>query len=430
MKTIQIQEVVVPEERQRRDFDKKTLKELQDSIAGEVGLLQPIILRNDSVTLVAGERRLRAVADIYEAKGKFRHDNELVPDQSIPFVTVDELSVEQLHEAELAENAIRVNLSWQERARAIAELHHFRVGQRGLYDRSSGEGQSIKATASEVLGHEALGSQAQEVADAILLTEFLDDPLVAAAPDIKTAKKAIREDLANRERLARAKVFDSAGTKHTLILGSAFDVEYEAGKYHTILTDPPYGIDAHKTDTFDADSHEYDDSIENFRTIVGWLPRTSFTLAAEQAHLYCFCDIRRFTELFVEFELSGWDVWPRPIIWDKGNTGSYGDIEHGPRSCYEAILFANKGRRRVTAGYRDVINITQKTNSKHPAGKPVELYTELLKRSALPGDHVIDFFAGSGPIFPAAEEQKVFATGIELNEKYHAMCVERLEELK
>jgi len=400
---------------------------LQNSISSEIGLLQPIVLRNDEITLIAGERRLRAIEQL---DGGYKHDGETIANGHIPFVTVDELSAEQLHEAELAENAIRVNLSWQERARAIAELHAFRVAQRGVYDRSSGEGQSIKATATEILGHEALGTPAQEVADAILLTEFLDDPLVAAAPDIKTAKKAIREDLANRERLARAKIFDSSAHKHTLILGSAYDVEYEAGKYHTILTDPPYGIDADKKDTFDADSHEYDDSIDAFRTVARWLPHASFTLAAEQAHLYCFCDIRRFTELFVEFELSGWSVWPRPIIWDKGNTGSYGDIEHGPRSCYEAILYANKGRRRVTAGYRDVINITQKTNNKHPAGKPVELYIELLKRSALPGDHVIDFFCGSGPIFPAAEEQKVFATGIENKPKYHAMCVERLEEIK
>ncbi len=427
MKTIPIQKVVVSKERHRRNFDKKKLQELQSSISSEIGLLQPIVLQNDELTLLAGERRLRAITDLDK---EYKHDGETIASGFIPFVTVDELSVQQLHEAELAENAIRVNLSWQERARAIAELHEFRVGQRGLYDRSTGEGQTIKATATEVLGHEALGTPAQEVADAILLTEFLDDPLVAAAPDIKTAKKAIREDLANRERLRRAKDFDSSATKHTLILGSTYDVPIETGKYHTILTDPPYGIDADKKDTFDADTHEYDDSIEAFREVIGWLPKQSFRAAAGQAHLYCFCDIRRFTELFVEFELSGWDVWPRPIIWDKGNTGSYGDIEHGPRSCYEAILFANKGRRRVTAGYRDVINITQKTNNKHPAGKPVELYSELLKRSALPGDSVIDFFCGSGPIFPAAEEQKVFATGIENNPKYHAMSVERLENMK
>jgi DNA modification methylase len=303
------------------------------------------------------------------------------------------------------------------------------VGQRGEYDRSTGEGQTLQATATELRGSPAKGSQIQEVADALLLTEFLDDPLVAAAGDIKTAKKAIREELANQERLKRAKVFDHADTKHTLHLGSAFEIELTQ-PFQVIVTDPPYGIDAHKKDTFDTDTHEYDDSLDAFRKIASWLPHHTFKVAAESAHLYVFCDIRRFHELFVEFELSGWQVWPRPIIWDKGNTGSYGNIEFGPRSCYEAILYAIKGDRKATAGYRDVINITQKTNNKHPAGKPIELYSELLKRSALPGDHVLDLFAGSGPIFPAAEEQKVFATGIELHPKYHAMCVERLEELK
>ena len=427
MKTIELQKIVVPEERQRRNFDKKLLLELQQSIESEIGLLQPIVLREDEQTLIAGERRLRAVTEI---KGEYRHDGNVIASGTIPYVTVDELSEEQLREAELAENAIRVDLSWQERARAIAELHQFRVAQRGEFDRSTGEGQTLKATATELRGADAKGSQISEVADALLLNEFLDDPMVAAAPDIKTAKKQIREDLAHAERLERAKVFDSAGTKHTLILGSSFDTEFETGKYSVILTDPPYGIDADKKDTFDLDTHEYDDSHDAFKQVASWLPQAAFKVAAERAHLYCFCDIRRFPELFVEFELSGWEVWPRPLIWDKGNTGSYGNIEFGPRSCYEAILYANKGQRKATAGYRDVINITQKTNNKHPAGKPVELYAELLKRSALPGDHVIDFFAGSGPIFPAAEEQKVFATGVELNEKYHAMCVERLEELK
>ncbi len=144
--------------------------------------------------------------------------------------------------------------------------------------------------------------------------------------------------------------------------------------------------------------------------------------------IYCFCDIRRFTELLVAFELGGWTVWSRPIIWDKGNTGSYGNIEYGFRACYDAILFARKGDKKVTAGYRDVINITQKTTMAHPAGKPVELFSELLKRSVLPGDRVADFFCGSGPIFPAAANNKCIAYGWEINEKYHAMASESLRK--
>ncbi|KKK49198.1 hypothetical protein LCGC14_3137470, partial [marine sediment metagenome] len=198
--------------------------------------------------------------------------------------------------------------------------------------------------------------------------------------------------------------------------------------FDVILTDPPYGIDIHTKETFDADSHEYDDSDITFQDILATLPSIAYRTAKENAHLYCFCDIRRFTELLVAFELGGWTVWSRPIIWDKGNTGSYGNIEYGFRACYDAILFARKGDKKVTAGYRDVINITQKTTQAHPAGKPVELFSELLKRSVLPGDRVADFFCGSGPIFPAAANNKCIAYGWEINEKYHAMAAESLRK--
>lgn len=433
---IPLSDIIIPENRQRRDFDEKELKELQDSIFSEIGLMQPIVLRNDKKTLIAGERRYRALQGVLADANymdtevrSYRHDGQKVSGFDIPYVTVDELSEQQLHAAELAENAIRVDLSWQERARAIAELHNFRVAERGEFVQGSEGGQTLTATASEILGREAKGKQITEVRDALLLSEFLDDPLVMHAPDIKTAKKMIKEDLRHQERMNLAGVFDNAKTKHTLILGSSFDTPLPEGNFSVIVTDPPYGIDIHTKATFDLDKHEYDDSHEAFLKIAEWLPEYTYELAGEQCHLYCFCDIRRFEELFVEFELSGWTVWPRPIIWDKGNTGSFGNIEQGPRSCYEAILFANKGNRKQTAGYRDVINITQKTNTLHPASKPPELFEELLKRSVLPGDHVLDLFCGSGPIFPAAEAQKAFATGIEINPKYHAMCVERIEKL-
>jgi len=76
----------------------------------------------------------------------------------------------------------------------------------------------------------------------------------------------------------------------------------------------------------------------------------------------------------------------------------------------------------------DVILVNQSTRTDHPANKPVELYSNLLQRSAFPGDRVIDLFCGSGPIFPAASEHNCLATGIELNPKYHAIAHERLME--
>lgn len=427
MQTIETKDVIIPSNRQRREFDQKKLDALRDGITSPIGLLQPIVLRDDHKTLVCGERRLRTVSAL---SAPYRHNGTEVPVGSIPYVVLSELSAELLHAAELEENVNRTDLTWQERARAIADLHKLRVGQSGVYNPGTKGGHSIKDTASEIIGHEAKGSEVSEISDAIRLAEFLDDPFVSAAKDEKEAKKIIREGRKHTERLEAAKNFDASKSPHVLTRGSSYDVNDDFHNlFDVIVTDPPYGIDIHKKEMFDGvEKHEYDDSDEAFQIVCEKLPMVAARTAKKDAHIYVFCDIRRFSDLLVAFEVGGWNVWNRPLIWDKGNTGSYGNLEHGFRACYDAILFAYRGSRILNAGYRDVININQRTDHAHPAGKPIELYVELLSRSCRPGDKVADFYCGSGPIFPAASQINVQAYGWEINEKYHAMSVERIEQ--
>lgn len=426
MKSISLSNLIIPDNRQRRDFNAKQLDELALSIR-EIGLLQPVVLRNDGRTLLAGERRTRAVAILHEQHHQFNHDGAAVPGGHIPFVLASDLSAAQLYQAELEENIRRSDLSWQERVRSIAELHKLRGNQAA----GRGEIQTFKATATEIKGDEAQGQEITEVSNAVILAEFLDDPFVSAAKDEKEARKILKEEMKSRERIKRAEEYDLTDIEHQLIQGSCYEIGSEFdGFFDVIVTDPPYGIDIHKKEMFDVHTHDYDDSDEAFVEICEKLPAISNRITKTNAHIYVFCDIRRFNDLFVAFELGGWTVWPRPLIWDKGNTGSFGNIEYGFRACYDAILYARKGDRKITAGYRDVINITQPTNLPHPAGKPPILYSELLKRSCLPGDRVADLFCGSGPIFPAAVEQKVIAYGWEISTKYHAIAAEALSKCK
>ena len=48
--------------------------------------------------------------------------------------------------------------------------------------------------------------------------------------------------------------------------------------------------------------------------------------------------------------------------------------------------------------------------------------------NALPGDVVLDCFAGGGPIFPAATKNNCRAIGAEINPKYHAIAKLRMDE--
>lgn len=426
MKLIDLEAIVIPPDRQRKEFKERPLEELGDSI-DRVGLLQPIVLREDGRTLVAGERRTRVVG---RRKTPYRHDGEAVPVGYIPYVLVTELSEDLLKEAELHENLRRVGLTWQEEARALADLHQLRTTQAA----AKATTQTLQATAAEVLGKDAksttkddpeLAAQRQKVSDAVLLSKFLDDPMIAVSKDPNEAKKRLRDRLAAEDRQQRLQTFDLSVSPHQLFPTSCYETKLQ-NLFDVIITDPPYGKDMDQKNTFDGLIHEYDDSKEAFDEVCRKLPELAWNASRPDAHIYVFCDIRRYEELFLAFMVQGWVVWPRPLIWDKGSTGSFGNIEYGFRACYDAILFARKGDRKTLVAAPDVIRINQPTNLPHPAGKPPALMLELLRRSALPGDTVADFFCGHGPIFSAAMDHKVTAYGWEINKKYFDMAAETL----
>ena len=426
---INFQDVIIPPERQRREFDEEKLRELADSIE-QRGLIHAPAFRNDGCTLVAGERRYRAMVILHDEDRKFTYQGVEVEDDQIPYTTVGELTDLQYREVELEENVIREDLTWQEQAKAVAELHKLRVDQHGEYGAGALDGWTATDTASEIAGRPAKKHELQKVTASLQLEEFLDDPIVSAARNPREALKLIKEEKKRLHRQERAEQFDASKTPHTLLHGSCYELldQSHDKTFDVILTDPPYGIDIDKVKFWDNDRHDYDDSDEAFSAVCNDFAKLAYRVAKDHAHAYIFCDIRRFNDLFVGFELAGWDCWPMPLIWAKGNTGSFPNADFGPRRTYEAILYCNKGNKPVTAMYTDVIAVTNPGKQSHPAGKPVDVYINLLRRSVVPGDRVLDAFAGSGPIFPAATELQVVATGIELNEKYYHMAVERLEE--
>jgi site-specific DNA-methyltransferase (adenine-specific) len=94
------------------------------------------------------------------------------------------------------------------------------------------------------------------------------------------------------------------------------------------------------------------------------------------------------------------------------------------------LLYAVRGDRPVTKLAPDVLTYPTDPNLNWAAQKPVALYQDLLVRSCRPGDSVLDPFAGSGTIFPAAHPLKIRATGIELSPEAYGIAIQRLGELK
>lgn len=417
---VNVSDIIIPPERQREDIPQSHLDDLEDGFCSAVGMMQPIILRDDGKTLVAGECRLRTAMQIYEKEKRFTHGGDLVPDGCIPFIPLGELTEEQLFEAELDENIKRKDLTWQERTRAIARLAELRQVQAA----SKGERSSVRDVAAEILGIECTDSGAaqKEVREAKVLADYLDDEEIKKAKSKKDAIKIVEKRKAAEHRARLAAEFQASTSAsrfpHTLICGRMEEeiIELPSGSYDGIITDPPYGVDADKFSEQADARHEYEDTKDYAFSLYEILAREGARICKPDAHLYTFLDIGYFYEISDIFRAHGWTCWYRPLVWFKGNnSGMLPAPDYGPRNTYEGLLYCRRGGRKTRCVGPDVLSVPALSRPTFGAQKPVALYEEIASRSFDPGDKIVDPFCGAGGIFRAGRSLSLSITGIELN---------------
>jgi DNA modification methylase len=442
MKYIELDKIVI-EGRQRDEVPEAHCKQLAAGIL-KVGLLHPIVLRDDHATLVAGESRTKAAAFLYKNGETFKCDGAEVPVGCIPYTTIDECDEILAQEAELLENALRLDLTWQQKDKAILKI------KRMAELKAGGKKVSHKEVAEEMLRAQGIEEPSQgkvydtknKVDMASLREEYADDERVAKAKSASEADRIIKKDMERKKREKLSEQFKDVASEHTIKNGDCCELikEISDGTYDVICSDPIYGINADDMHMFQraqynkGSHHEYDDSWENWDRMFSIMPDELYRVAKDDAALYLCCDINRFFDFYevkqgntkpsrikglrTRFAEAGWTVWARPLVWYKGNIGSIPKPEHGPRYTTEYVMFAYKGDKKTTQIYHDLINVPQVTGHVHAAGKPPEFYLDLLKRSANPGDMVLDFNAGSFPILPAANTLGCIVHAWELNEKW------------
>lgn len=415
-------DIKVSPDRQRKEFPEQEHRDLMESIRTKGLMHAPGIVSGTNPTLVFGERRLRAMTALI-AEGHEILYNKKSWGLSIPVVQVGDLSDIELCEIELEENLLRRDLTWQEEAAAIASLRALREQTKDPEDDSP---ITIEELATET------DKSSKVISEALALSNHLDDPDVAAAKSKKEARKIIERKAKESFAAERAKDFDPSLSQHKLFQGDCREIArtLPSNTFSCIVTDPPYGIDMHKDLSWDGTWHEYDDTEAYcFNLIESLLPEWS-RVTQDEAHLYIFCDFSKFEQIRkIVADHGTFEPMYFPIIWNKGNIASYPRPEHWPRKSYECILYAIKGNKPQNKLDLAVVDIPQIRDQAHPAGKPSDLYAHLIARSCLPGDEVLDCFAGQGTIFRAAKSTSTIATGIEMSEKYIVHARNTLKEL-
>lgn len=442
MKTIELDKLVI-EGRQRDEVPSNHVKQLAAGIQA-VGLLHPIVLREDHATLVAGESRSKAIALLAGQGIGIKCDGEEVPLGSVPYTTLSECDEIIAQQAELFENVLRLDLSWQQKDAAILKIKKMTELKNGGGDITNKDvaQEMLKAQGIEEPTPSRVYDTKNKVDMAELRSQYADDERVLKAKSAAEADRIIKKDIEAKHREKLAEQFKDVASEHTIKQGDCCELikEVPDGTYDVICSDPIYGINADDMHMFQraqynkGSHHEYDDSWENWDRMFDIMPSELYRVTRPDAALYLFCDINRFFDFFeikqgntkpsrikglrTRFAEAGWTVWQRPLVWYKGNIGSIPKPEHGPRYTTEYVLFAYKGDKRTTQIYHDLIDVPQVTGHVHAAGKPPAVYLDLLKRSARPGDRVLDFNAGSFPILPAANTLGCIVDAWELNDKW------------
>ena len=436
MQFVPLAHITLGPDRYRQDFNETALKELQDSIV-RVGLLHPIVVRLQLVDnvrkyfLVAGERRMRALQQLHTERKEIPVAFEGSPFKVIPWgyapvTIINEFGERAEREMELDENLRRSDLTWQEVARATKLLHTLRTDEDPSW--------TIRQTAKEMAERTDTFENTTRTKQRIALAEHLEDiPGLNKATSEREAYKILANTLENELRAHlsahQVKLQDERFVMHACDFAEGMR-GLEPETIDVILTDPPYGVGA---DTFGVESvvktHNYKDTKEHAFEQIETMLRLSKMVCKPKSHLYMFCDFEYFMELREMAETFGWSVWPRPLIWAK-NTGYTPVADLGPRYHYECILYAHRGKRNVLLVLPDVLVYPSvpPNNRSHAAQKPAGLFRDLMRRSALPGDLVLDPFCGCGPVFRAARTEQVRAIGFDLDPANIQLCEELLEQ--
>jgi site-specific DNA-methyltransferase (adenine-specific) len=421
-------EKLIIRDRQRKQIAPAPLNELKESIKRLVLLHPPGVfpLAGDQYLLIVGERRTRAIDELAKEGTPFKcHDQVIAPGQ-FPCNIVNLASDPEQKEAELEENIIRIDISWQERSEAIAEIHKLRSENNFRH--------TVSDTSKELVAKGGVGGATTEsgvrrlVRESLVLADNLHKPEIAKA---RTANEAFGLIMKQEEERVNAII----AKRRLSISPTASDIQVrnadatellpvlEAGQFDLILGDPPYGINA-GTGGFRGRTvhhHNYEDTPDAARALLQCFLTEGFRLTKPRANLFLFTDISHWDWLQRVSAQIGWTPFRRPLIWGKSDSEGLAPWgSQGPRITTEFIFFATKGQKGLLASPIDYLRVNRVPRHEriHAAEKPVELLRKLIECSTLPGDWVLDPCCGSGSTLVACKELSRRALGIEKDPAY------------
>jgi len=400
---VPINSITIPD-RFREDMG--DINELATSMKNN-GLIQPIVLDGD--TLIAGARRLSAATSL-----AWTH---------IEAVQMDNLSPIQRRTIELEENIKRKSFTWQEEIAAKAEILALRQSEYGTAKAGSNEGYGMGDLASE-LGETKMNiSRDVTLANAIKIVPELANEKNKSRARSKMCKLIKLIDMSNQ--VTQTTDAELPWRLHNVDCRVGIQ-NIQSETIDLVFTDPPFGMEMDIKGRV-----EYKDDLLYVLDILEDISTSLYQKMKPNSHLYMCCAIQYWHLLRDIYEAAGFHVHNKPIIdvfsdhimnMDTGNF----------QSCYSAIMFAEKGHKPLLRSHQDVLDLESSrgfSKTFHPVELPKGPIELLLNLSSIPGQMILDPFAGSGTTLVVATELARRSIGFEIDTNHYNTALMRLNTL-
>ena len=225
---------------------------------------------------------------------------------------------------------------------------------------------------------------------------------------------------------------------HRILCGDSTQEEsfiklLDGKRAHMVLTDPPYNVDySGKQEMLNL----WDGGSRNTSPIAGDKVGEIYPLL-RSVFEYIKPYLEDYNAVYINFAGKEMDSLIRAlrdagyhrhqdIVWDKG-THVLSRLDYLPQ--HEIIVYGWLGKHRFYGSReRSIWKIPKPTQSKlHPTMKPVELCARAIGNSSLPGEIVLDPFAGSGSTLIACEQLDRQGYMIEIDPRYCQIILDRFE---